>query len=447
MYKFVIGFAWMVITFWSCSDDPGKTGLGLLPTGDLVNVKKAIVTNIKSYTETDANLRTDEPGYNLIGTINDPVFGKSTMDFATQFRLSSYPKYKIDDTIDSLVYYVAYKEYYGDLTTPQKFKVYELESDLSFDAKYYQNTDLKALAANDALGEILYTPKFKLDSLTTLSPSKADPKDTVTQEIAFYLDHSLATKLMAADTLTLSDNDLFTKYFKGLYVETEDMSQGGSILKIVGSGLVLFYHKDNDTTKYIHNFYANSNAARVNRFQHNYTNTAFVANLNNSDVQDSLIYLQTTGGLHAKILIPNLGSWTKLVPELAISKDTANLAINQAELIFTVEPTMTDTVVYRVAEQLFLAAIDKSTTQADSLYRPSDYYLSPTYFGGAYNKTDSTYRFNITRQMQDVIEGKKKNLGFYLETVYKNSSFRRTVLKGATSKTGIRLELTYSKIR
>jgi len=40
----------------------------------------------------------------------------------------------------------------------------------------------------------------------------------------------------------------------------------------------------------------------------------------------------------------------------------------------------------------------------------------------------------------------KENYGFYLETAFRAASFRRVVLKGATSKTGIRLEITYSKI-
>ncbi len=456
MYKFLIGFACIVFTFWSCSDDPGKAGLGLLPTGDLVNVKKATETNIKSYTEYDTKLRTDESGYNLLGTINDPVFGKTTTEFATQFRLSTYPLYKVDDTIDSLVYYVAYKEYYGDSTTPQKFKVYELASDLSFDAKYYQDFNLKALAKNEVLSEKSYIPKFELfydSTKTTYGSTKENPLDTVINEIAFHLDHSLANKLMAADTTILSDNDLFTNYFKGLYVESEDMDQGGAVMKITDSGLVLFYHKDNDTIKYFQNFYSKSylnhtvNAARVNRFYHDYTSTDFVSNLGNPSSPDTLIYLQSTGGLHAKISIPNLGVWTKLIPELAVTKDTANLVINQAQLVFTVEPTMTDTIIYKAAEQLFLVAIDKTTNQTDTLIRPSDYYLSPAYFGGAFNKSDQTYRFNITRHMQDVIEGKKKNYGFYLEPVYKNSLYRRTVLKGAGSKTGIRLEITYSKIR
>ncbi len=98
-----------------------------------------------------------------------------------------------------------------------------------------------------------------------------------------------------------------------------------------------------------------------------------------------------------------------------------------------------------------LAAIgEKAKSGKDSIiYYPADYSLSPAYFGGWYNNKDQTYRFNIAKHMQDVLEKKegKENLGFYLETTGKNTTSRRVVLKGATSTTGIRLEVTYSKIR
>jgi len=447
-YKFAIGFACMVLTFWSCTNEINDIGKDLLLPGDLVHVGKVTETNIKAFQVTDVKQRTDRPLYNLLGTLNDPVFGKTTADFACQFRLPNYPLYKENDIIDSLVYYVAYKEIYGDTLTPQKFRVYELASDLFFenkdhsDYKYYQDGDLKGLAKSNVLAEKDYIPKYK-DTLNTTTSVQV----VVTHEIAFQLDHSLARYLMKADTATLSNNDLFIKYFKGLYVEAGDLSEGGTILKVEGSGMLLYYRKDNDTTKYRQTFSISSTAARVNRFTHDYSNTAFADKLDKEGTQDSLIYLQTTGGLRAKILIPKLEFWSRLIPNVVNSSDTANLIINKAELIFQVDSATIDTFKYIPAEQLVLAAIDKSKANQDSTYLPSDHSLSTAYYGGTYNRTDKTYRFNIAKHVQDVIEKKKKNYGFYLETAYKNSTFRRVVLKGATSKTGIRLEITYSKIK
>jgi len=443
--KLGFAFALMVITFLSCTNDP-NTGLGVLPTGDLVKVAKVTDSNIKSFTVTDEKVRTDESQFNLLGVFNDPVFGKTTADFACQYRLSGFPGFFRNAHIDSLVLYLGYKEIYGDTINPrttQHFKVYELASDLPFDEKFYQDIDLKGMSKGEVLAEKNYVPKFKLDSLTNkYGSTKKLPKDTVSQEISFKLSSTLINKLLAADSLTNSDNDKFLQHFKGLYVEAGDVSQKGALMKIEGSGLLMYYHKDNDTLKYSFLYTNNKAASRVSRFTHDYTTTTFAANLNSELNQDSLIYLQTSGGLRSKILIPNLGIWSKLIPELKGNKDTTRLTINKAELIFKLDTIISEPRIYKQAEQLVFSVIDS----LGKTYLPSDHTFSPTYYGGTYNSSDNTYRFNIAQHIQDVIKKKKKNYGFYLETAYKNSTSRRVVLKGASSKTGIKLEITYSRI-
>jgi hypothetical protein len=438
----------MAITFWSCKNDINDTGKDLLLPGDLVTVGKVIEKEtIKAYTLTDEKQRTDEPVYNLLGTFNDPVFGKTTADFACQFRLTGFPDFSKNAKMDSLVLYLLYMEVYGDTVTPQKLKVYELASDLDIDQKYYQDINLKGLSKGEVLAEKNYVPKFKLDSLTNnYGSTKKNPKDTVIQQVTFKLDQKLIQKLLAADSLTLSDNDKFMKYFKGLYIEAGDLNQGGTIMKIYalasGSRLVMHFHNDDADSLY-YEYSINENAARVNRFSHDYTQTKFAVNLDKQVNQDSLIYLQTTGGLRNKILIPDLENWTKLIPNY--NENSANIAINQAELIFQVDTIVTDTAKYLPPEQLVLTAIDKDGEE----YLPSDVAFSSAYYGGTYNSTDKTYRFNIAKHMQEVVDGVegKENHGFYLATAFRSATFRRVVLKGATSKTGIKLEITYSIIK
>jgi len=440
-YKFVIGFVGMVMIFWGCTNDINDLGKNLLLPGDLVHVRNYSEKNIKAYTVSDGNQRTDEPGYNLLGTFNDPLFGKSTVDFACQFRLSAYPDslkaISKKPVIDSLVLVLLYKDVYGDTLTPQQLKVYELGSDLDIDLKYFQDTNLKSMSKAELVGAKNYIPKFKLDSLsTTYGSTKKAPKDTTIQEIRIKLDQKLITKLMSADSLTWSDNDKFIKYFKGLYVEAGDLNQGGAVMKIgalaSGSNMAIHYHTNKtDSLTYIYNI--NSSCARVSHFVHDYSKTAFAANLDKTNVQDSIIYLQTTGGLRSKILIPNLGTW----------RDSTNFAINRAELVFQVDSTITDLTKLVPAEQLVLTAIDKDGKE----YFPSDLAFSSLYYGGTYNSKDKTYRFNIAKHMQEVIEKKKENYGFYLSTAFRSATFRRIVLKGATSKTGIKLEIAYSKIK
>jgi hypothetical protein len=77
LYKFGFGFACISITFWSCTNDLGKIGLDLLPNDDLVVVGSVIDSDIQSYTASDEIQRTDESSFNLLGTFNDPIFGKT----------------------------------------------------------------------------------------------------------------------------------------------------------------------------------------------------------------------------------------------------------------------------------------------------------------------------------------------------------------------------------
>ena len=452
MYKFVAGFALVSLIFWSCKDELNKTGYGLLDKGDLVSVSQTEIdkSTIKSFTVTDEKQRTDETTYNLLGTFNDPVFGKITADFACQFRLSNYPDLSKNAQPDSLVLYLLYMQIFGDTVTPQRLKVYELASDLSFDGKYYQDVELKAISNGEVLADYNYVPKFRLDSLTNIYGStKKNPKDTVIQEIAIKLSASMLNRLWAADSLTLSDNDKFMDYFKGLYVEAADINQGGTIMTIFtlasGSRMIMHYHNSEEDSL-IYNYNINENTARVSRFNHNYSTTAFAANLDKKENQDSLIYLQTTGGLGSKILIPNLGSLKKMFPELG--GDTTNIAINKAELIFTVDQFYTDTAKYLPPYQVILSAINQKDS---SLYFPSDLAFSEEYFGGIYNSEDGTYRFNIAKHVQELMtmptDSEEKVRGsFYLSTADRNTNYSRVVLKGATSSTGIRLEITYSKI-
>lgn len=432
----------MVMVFWGCTNDINDLGKDLLLPGDLVKVRKYSEKNIKAYTITDGNQRTDEPAYNLLGTFNDPIFGKTTTDFALQFRIGSYPDSLKDiskkPVIDSLVLVLLYKEVYGDLVTPQQLKVYELNADLDEAQKYYQDIDLKSMSKVELLGAKNYTPKFKLDSLSsTYGSTKKDPKDTTIQEIRIKLDQKLITKLMAFDYgNSESPNDLFIKYFKGLYLEASDLNSGGAVMKIntlaSGSNMAIHFHTSK-TDSLIYKYNINSSSARVSRFAHDYSKTAIAAHLDKTDVQDSLIYLQTTGGLRTKILIPNLGTWS----------DSTNFAINKAELVFQVDSTITDLTKFLPSEQLVLTAIDKDGKE----YFPSDLAFSSLYYGGTYNSADKTYRFNIAKHMQEVIDKKKENYGFYLSTAFRGSSFRRVILKGATSKTGIKLDIAYSKIK
>jgi hypothetical protein len=440
----------LTIAFTASCNDPNGLGMELLPSTDLIEVRNIVERNsISSYTFTEGPIRTDEPAKSLLGSMNDPVFGTTTIDFAAHFRLRGLPQYGTNTTVDSVKLHLYYRVMYGDTVTPQVFRVYELVRPIFADTAnakgvssnypYYQNVDLKSLASDFLLGEKVYTPVVKRDSAT---------RDTFYQLITIPIDRSLGEKLANATPQQMANNDVFLQFFKGLLIESQKQTTtGGSILTLEaayssffqGSALAVYYNNDEnmakerpDTLMY-HAYQISPASARINSIEQDYTGTPFMANLNSETATDSLVYIQAAGGLRAKILIDGLASW----------RDSVNTAINRAELVFQIDTLATDVKKFPPPSQLYLRYITPNGQEA----WPADFFFSPAYYGGTL-RSDYTYRFNITQHMQNIIQDQNDrigNRGFYLGTLGNNSSVNRVVLKGANSQTGIKLIVTYSK--
>lgn len=414
-------------------------GVEVLPQGDLINIFNTLIKDdISAYTFSEDSIRTDEPSKSLLGSLNDSLFGITTINFATQFRLYEYPKFGTNPKADSVKLYLYFRNIYGDTITVQNYKVYELKSAIDPDARYTQETNLKALAYDKLLGQIDYRTKVKIDSTS---------KDTFYQRISIPLDISLGQKLINADSLDMINNDAFLEYFKGLYVETRKQnSKGGALLSLetepvgqfTGSAVVLFYHNDDLKSKLdpkkdsaqLMPYIISQYSARINQITHDYTKAPFYKNLNSEAKEDSQIYVQATGGLKARILIDDLTTW----------RDSVNTAINKAELIFQIDTVASQVKKFPPPSQLLFTVVDSLGNE----FLPIDYVFSPSFYGGNLRK-GYTYHFNITQHLQKIIEGGAKNYGFYLTPAFKNDQANRVVLKGSTSKTGIKLSVTYSK--
>jgi hypothetical protein len=433
-WKALLFITLSVFIFGACND-PGDVGMELLPTSDLVRVGSKVDKElIRAYTFIDDSVRSDEASTSLLGSFHDPVFGNTTIDLAVQLRLTSFPNFGSNPVADSIKFFFYYYTVYGDTSTVQKLRFYELTEPIDPDVNYYGTYDLARHASSLPLAEYSFKPKVQLDTVF---------KDTVYQLVGVKLDKSLAQKLISADSLDMVNNESFLRYFKGLYIQPEKVSQGGAIVSLdmiptstfQGSALVLYYHNKvpnptkADTTSRA--YFITSFSARVNSFKHDYTQTAFYQNLNKETAVDSLIYVQSTGGLKSKIIIPGLENW----------RDSTNIAINKAELIFQVDTTASDFRKYPLPTQLLLTYANNNGVEL----LPRDYFFYGPYYGG-YLQSDFTYRFNITQHLQTIIKGTNNNNGFYLTPYYKNNEMRRAVIKGSTSAQGIRFVVTYSKL-
>jgi len=160
LLKIVVGLFVLVNILVACNSEQNDLGLGILPDEDLINIRNISVSDkIASYTFTENGITSNKGGTNLLGTLNDPVFGKTTANYAAQFRLTSFPDFGTNPVVDSVRLYLYYRNIYGDTITTQHVKVYEMETYLDPDAEYTQDIDLNSMASDIPLAEFDYTPK------------------------------------------------------------------------------------------------------------------------------------------------------------------------------------------------------------------------------------------------------------------------------------------------
>lgn len=434
--RLIAGVLLLAMVTSSCNEQ-NDLGLEVLPGTDLITVKEVLIKDdISSFTHSEESL-ISSGGTSLLGSFNDPVFGDTDIEFAAQFRLTSYPGFGTNTVVDSVRLYLYYKSVYGDTLTAQHFSVYELEAPLDADQDYTQDIDLKAMSYDQLLGEISHIPKIEVDSASN---------DTAFQSIIIPIDNSLGEKLVNLDSTILVNNDSLLDAFKGLFVETREVTEGiGSILTLEtasASRLVVYYNnEENDIEEpdtLFTSFIITDNSARVNSIDHDYSGTPVEPNLDQQTVQDENIYVQPTGGLKALILIDGLETWKDSI--IIRGTDTIKYAINKAELIFQTDTVATDKENFAPPRQLLITFIDDEGNEK----LPKDYYFNPNFYGG-FLYPEYKYRFNITQHMQAIIDGEVDNNGFYLSTGRRTHYANRVILEGATKATGIQLIVTYTK--
>ena len=420
-----------------CMKEDETLGLNLLPGIKAVETRNFQYSrNISAYTFLDDNYflvdtnTVSSPRFSLLGSFNDPVFGYTNASFGAQFRMPYNPRYEKNAAdgpavLDSLVLQMSYKYVYGDTISPQTIMIRELTDDLRFGYGYLSSYKIRDHVSPVLLGSKNIIPKFRTDSTK---------RDTSSQILRIRMNPDLGNRLLKMDTLNYVSNDKFLSVFKGLFIETAPLSRKGSLMRIDSpSGfLVVYYHNSkNDSLAYAYNISANS--AGVPGYTHDYSTTPFYANLNKETGNDTLVFLQPTGGTKVKINIPGISTW----------KDSTNFIINKATLTFHIDTLMTDMRRYEIPFQLFLKIVDSDGKEKF----PFDAQLSLSYYGGFYDSRNQTYSFNVTQHLQQVIKGEKPNNGFYLVPSERNTSPKRVVLKSHNSSRPVELNMVYTRYK
>ena len=440
--KQYINFGILLALLFACKEDPSKLGLEFLQESDIPDVRLTDTLTVEAYTIEPEPLITTGQYEIPIGSYIDPIFGCVKAEFLAQFAYSSYVDFGDDPVCDSLIIELFCSGSYGNYNFTSKINVYELTSDLVDSIDYYSDFDPSGLYDVNKINV----------SDAVISDMNTVDGNTDSTLIQIYLNNTFASKLIDPpvddDSLFYTNDSIFKANIKGLYFSADQVDEGGSIIYTLPSNkssrMVLYYHNTEDTLEYSYYFYGSY--VRIGIFDFNNHNEANIPYLNNKDLQDTAIYLQSLGGTVADIKFPHV---SKLIDNLG------RVSINKAELIIPVLTDSTKQSKYEIPDQLGLRTVN---AEGEESYIHDDPLVLGLvgYFGGTYDDEIEAYKFNVGNYIQSLINGEEYSdlrlfVGTYNESTrllsYNITDANRVVLaSGNNSNNKIRLNIFYTKI-
>lgn len=442
MFKALV-FSALAIIGMACSKTTEKIGNGLLPETDLLSAFYTDTIDIVCHSESIDSMATKGMSTLLLGSMMDPVMGRTNSGFFTQLHLSAPNQHFGDNpVVDSVVLQLAISGYYGDTTTVQTVHVYELADSLSAYQDYYQFSDTDIKPTDLANGY-----QFTIQPTTT---GLVVGNDTLTNAvIRIPLDNSLGEQLVQADTSHYTAADVFKEFFYGLKVCCESVSQDGGICYISPllndvTVLQLYYHETpEEANGRRYNFYITSADTYYSQYEHDYTlgSSEFTQQVIEHDTAlgQQVLYLQSMGGIRSLIQFPNLKHW-----EDSLAGTGRHIIINEAKLILPASSLLDDSSHFANVSSLALLNFNNDSTTSVL----PDYYEGTSYYGSTYSSTTKSVFFRISEYMQRVMQGKTDSRGIYLSITGAAYNAQRWIIAGPDSdeENRLRCEIKYSII-
>jgi len=441
--RHIIIIALLSLSVYSCTKDISPIGLSLVEPIDLLSMGYSDTVQIVAYTIPDDSMYTHNVGitsstgavtsYVQAGSMYDPIFGRTTANFYSElFLTQTRTRFGTTPVFDSAYLYLPYYNSYGDTLSNLTYHVYNLTESIDSTHTYSYNT---LNYDPDPIGTITFQPKPH-DS-TLYNGSKHAPVLRIPINSKFG-----NTILGITDTTSLNNNTEFTKVFKGICIisDVQNTPGKGSVITYVMPSdyfkLQMYYHNPGDTAK-VYNFAISSGCARFQNYDHNgYADAIPTLKQQldgNKESGKEFLFAQGLGGTKIKIEFPYLDKWE--------NKD--KIVINDAQLILGNSST---SAVFKNPSYISLHEVGENGTT--SPYSIVDANEDASYFDGSYNSSSNSYRFRLTRYIQQLLLGKVRNNGLHL--IIPNSAIvgTRLVLNGTSSpQSDLKLYIRYTKLR
>lgn len=394
----------IISLFFASCDAPKEIGADLFSVEVGLNFTDTLRVN--SSTVLMDSTQTGASNTLLVGSFFHPVLGTFESTAYTQIANADSLLAKSGSIVDSLKMHLVYRNFQGDTNQIHTLNVFKLKDSLSLSKDYFANSSVSHHPVS--VGSVSFRPRP--------IRSRASNGDSLRLDtLQFHLSRALANELIAkfTDKAQSAGGNAFRASFPGLMFKSSTTANSALLgFSPTYSRMSLHWRNPNDPTRYVLNYYFSLSSpliaevqARFNQFT--FSRSGALASLvkSGNSVPASLTgqvsYVQSGSGLVTKLDFPTL---LKL-------KGNRNIAINKAELVLE----MADNVdVNQSLSQLTLLQVDANNRPLRNLFGLG-YVRSE---GGSgiqtanYNSNQKTFTFNITTELQSIINGRKNNLGF-----------------------------------
>lgn len=399
----------VVISLISCVKEENKIGDDLIGGQNTitqfidtveVSTRIKVVDSVKS-----ANLN-----YSILGAINDPKFGKTTASLYSQLFLEQNNiNFQAGATLDSIVLILPYLDYYGDTTTNQNFKIFEV-SEVIDTFKTYSN---ESYTTSDVIGDHTFTP-HPVESSSGSSEEFGD--------LRIPLHNSFGEKIMAKSGLPeLENDDNFKAFIKGIAIipENNHAQSDGALFTFDYQKIKvrLFYSVGTSVHDSI-NFVFTNSTQHLNHYVHDFQGSDAASSFGQLNTEN--LYIQGLAGLEVEVDFPNIDDLQEALGGTSVAINKAVLQVHRS----------TDTLANYTAPTLLLANEYRKPTNGSS--DEYNYYqiLDGSKVGGLYNKEENLYNFTITRYLNQRLKGLSSEK-LYLRS-YSYRALDRVILSGIT---------------
>jgi hypothetical protein len=388
-----------IVLFASCDKDYSTVGDALI--GENHFDLNKYTSNVVAYNEKITPIQSDNLPINALGIYDNPAFGKTTANFATQLILATEnPTIGKNPVIDSVYVDVPYfvdaletkprdaggntyvlDSIYGDKAAKIKLSIYEsgryMGTQSSIPQLFYtnQNTEFSNFKIGNRLNddsnksqndEFFFNPKQ--NTLITKDAAGKETRTYSAPSMRLKLNKDFFTsKIINAPAGSLTTNDVFINYFKGLYFKVEQYGTDAGSLNMINfaKGTITIKYKEDtsvsDPAKVEKSIILNMSGNTVSLLEPSNANSTYETAINNPNylLGDDKLYLKGGQGSLAvlelfdktdvkgwdkvtKSFVPGANKISDELEDMRHPADGKKILINEANLVFNIDAENTE---------------------------------------------------------------------------------------------------------